>query len=814
MFAENPGNSSKMKKTLLFCFLTINFLLFTFGLTASTTIPAGNVSGTWTLAGSPYLAQGNIQIADANTLTIQPGVTVNFQGHYKFNVQGRLIAIGSITDSIIFTAANTSNGWGGIRFENTPITNDTSRIVYCKLQYGKATGASPDDEGGGIYINVFSKVIISKSNISNCFANYFGGGIFCGNDNGIGALINNNTISNNTSNYKGGGIFCEFSNPMISNNNISNNMAVSDGGGIYCHMRSSPTISNNTISNNSATAGGGLYCWFESNPTIRNCILWGNGLGQIGLSISSNPNFYYCDVQGGTAAFDLNGNSYTGAYQNNIDLDPLFVSPSGGSGAGFNGLASNWSLQLSSPCIDAGDPATQTPALDIIGNPRIINCYIDIGAYENQSGTFFTVSITQTSQIFCSGHATGALLAIITGSGSSFTYLWSNGQTTPTDTGLIAGSYSVTVNKAGFACPITETITINEPPSAISINDSSTTNIINASCHNQDGNISITPNGGTTPYSYLWSNNSTNQNLSGIGSGTYSVTVTDHNGCNVSDTFVVSTIAPSATQICMVTVDTSSTKNVIIWEKPTNAPIDSFKIYREIAGVYSHVGSIAYTALSEFTDQSSGINPNTTSYKYKLSVLDTCGNESPLSVDHQTVHVQLSLAFPQGVNLSWNDYIGFAFSQYRILRDNIGNGNWQVLDSVSYGITSYTSTDVLPNARYIVEAKRPTPCFSTRQSNTRNSSKSNTALQTTGIDELSKNMAVMIYPNPAGNTLTITGITGKTILRLYDAVGKLIFEKETESTTTLNTSQLTDGIYTLLTVGKSGNSFNKVVISR
>jgi hypothetical protein len=161
-------------------------------------------------------------------------------------------------------------------------------------------------------------------------------------------------------------------------------------------------------------------------------------------------------------------------------------------------------------------------------------------------------------------------------------------------------------------------------------------------------------------------------------------------------------------------------------------------------------------------------------------VLDTCGNESPLSANHQTVHVQLGVAFPQGVNLSWNDYIGFTFSQYRILRDNLGNNSWQVIDSVSYGITTYTSTDVLPNARYIVEAKRPTACVSTRQSNTRNSSKSNTASQATGINELSNDMAVMIYPNPSNGRFTLQIDNGKLTmnnyhLSVYNVLGERIY---------------------------------------
>jgi len=207
---------------LLFC-LIINELSL-----SQTTIPTGNVSGIWTLAGSPYLIQGSIQIPNDSTLTIQPGVTVNFQGTYKLNVQGRLIAIGTAADTIIFTASNTTNGWRGIRFDNTLVTNDTSKIFYCKLQYGKATGSGDDTYGGAFYFKYFSKAIISNSYISNCMADY-GGGIYC---NSSSPNISYNIISNNAATGPGGGIFCQTSSPNISNNTISNNIANSDGSGI------------------------------------------------------------------------------------------------------------------------------------------------------------------------------------------------------------------------------------------------------------------------------------------------------------------------------------------------------------------------------------------------------------------------------------------------------------------------------------------------------------------------------------------------------------------------------------------------------
>lgn len=468
-------------------------LLGTFNANAQTTVPAGLVSGNWTLAGSPYIVQGGIMIANGTTLSIDPGVTVNFQGSYIFLVMGRLIAIGTLADTITFTATNTNIGWLGIRFNNTLSTNDTSKFFYCKLKYGRATAVAPNDCGGGFYFDSFSKAVISHSRISDCYATTFGGGIYCinssnppisynviSNNNAVGGgggiycynssnpIISNNIISYNIVNGgsggggiyaynssspsilyntithnnsgRGGGIFCIQSSAtishntiaynqaandwgggaiytsgsgtsetisyniisnntalnsnggavfcgsqtLISNNVISNNSSTNNGGAIYSYM-DTPTIINNTISNNSATLGNSLFCTSSSNPILRNSILWNSvASNQIYLDDdTSDPAIFNCDIQGGQAGIGLNTNVfYLGAYSNNINADPIFIAPSGGSGTSFNGVTANWTLQGNSPCVNAGSPSGSYPSTDLSGNPRVLNGIIDMGAYE------------------------------------------------------------------------------------------------------------------------------------------------------------------------------------------------------------------------------------------------------------------------------------------------------------------------------------------------------------------------------------------------------------------------------------------------
>lgn len=71
----------------------------------------------------------------------------------------------------------------------------------------------------------------------------------------------------------------------------------------------------------------------------------------------------------------------------------------------------------------------------------------------------------------------------------------------------------------------------------------------------------------------------------------------------------------------------------------------------------------------------------------------------------------------------------------------------------------------------------------------------------------------LLYPNPSKNILIIEHISHKTTIRIYDNLGKIVLEKEIENNTTIDTSQLTQGIYTFFSEDLNGRAFNKIVIS-
>ena len=152
-----------------------------------------------------------------------------------------------------------------------------------------------------------------------------------------------------------------------------------------------------------------------------------------------------------------------------------------------------------------------------------------------------SATITATN-VSCNGANNGQALAVVTGGTPGFNYLWSNAQTTVGIAQLVPGTYFVLVTDTN-GCTTNATATVTQP--AILTLTTSQTNIL---CNGAlTGAIVTTPNGGTLPYTFLWNNGQTTQNLSNLGVGNYAVVVTDNNGCTVNSSFVLTQPATAIT---------------------------------------------------------------------------------------------------------------------------------------------------------------------------------------------------------------------------------------------------------------------------
>ncbi len=152
------------------------------------------------------------------------------------------------------------------------------------------------------------------------------------------------------------------------------------------------------------------------------------------------------------------------------------------------------------------------------------------------TGGGFSGGFTRKTQPSCFGGSNGSLVYTPTGGAAPYTYIWSNGQTTQTATGLISGNYSVTVTDAN-GCIRIDTTALGEPALLqVSAQGDS------ALCYGgASGQATATATGGTAPYTYNW-NSSPAQNTAtatGLISGNYRVTVTDAKGCIQTTTVTI-----------------------------------------------------------------------------------------------------------------------------------------------------------------------------------------------------------------------------------------------------------------------------------
>jgi PKD repeat protein len=170
------------------------------------------------------------------------------------------------------------------------------------------------------------------------------------------------------------------------------------------------------------------------------------------------------------------------------------------------------------------------------------NCF-NFSGCTNSGNDCANVNISLTETITpesCDGND-GIISLSASGGAGPYTYAWSNNASGNRITGLARGNYSVTATDAN-GCTTVQSFTVtsdctNDPCATVNFNV--TESVTPESCAGSDGAISVAVSGGSAPYTYAWSDGSGGSNRSALTQGTYTVTVTDLNGCSTSESFTV-----------------------------------------------------------------------------------------------------------------------------------------------------------------------------------------------------------------------------------------------------------------------------------
>ena len=483
-----------------------------------------NITGTTapnncgTPAASPYsCSSGTIVNSNASSITVGSGqqVTLTYNGFTQGITMngGTLVICGSATPSSLNFNSGTIIINGSATFPSGLNLNTTSCTLYNygtlsisngTSFYGQFTnngtitvssGDFNDDEANGTFTNT-GTITVSNGSFNNNHVLINSGTI------NVSGTLNNNGGANFTNNCT---ISCgNFinSSTFVNNGNItvSSGSNFLNGGSVYTAEGGSQ-LNTGSLTINGTVNSGGQGCALvkvTGNTTINSGVAISGSVSICSGSLTNNSGTSFsqlnctCNVSSPVATYSWSNGS-TAATVNNL-------------------AAGNYSVTVT-----------------------IRGCSTVTKNFTVGQGPQVTTTITPTN-ISCKGGSNGAIaLSNPAGGTSPYTYSWSNGATTQNLSGLVAGKYSVTITDSK-GCKDTTSATLSQPAAALSASVVST-----VSCTGQNtGTVTLTVSGGTSPYTYSWSNSATTQNLSNVAAGTYTVTVTDAKGCTTTASATVS----------------------------------------------------------------------------------------------------------------------------------------------------------------------------------------------------------------------------------------------------------------------------------
>lgn len=348
--------------------------------------------------------------------------------------------------------------------------------------------------------------------------------------------------------------------------------------------------------------------------------------------------------------------------------------------------------------------------------------------------------------------------------------------TTKDQNNLSEGIYKLTVTDT-YGCANAEYAELQKDESNKPVISKS---VKQAICGHDVGEITISYEKGNEPVGFSWNDGNTNLQRTELAPNTYTFTITDAYGCTVIDqTEIVYESFKYQPELALVTVSQESPANLVVWQKEETEAIDFYSIYRETAddNVYEKIGDIPYSQTSIFVDDNT--DSQTKAYRYKLSATDNCGNESPQSPNHKTIHVTINQGLNGVNNLIWDHYEGFSFSTYSIYRittdgvteiDKVPSSNWTFSDKnapkniLSYYVAVKLPKEINVNDPFVKAESGP---FNLAISNIAEVENQETAIAL--VDENSVNVYsshnAIVVENAGENQITICNAIGQTIAR-------------------------------------------------
>lgn len=403
-------------------------------------------------------------------------------------------------------------------------------------------------------------------------------------------------------------------------------------------------------------------------------------------------------------------------------------------------------------------------------------CFVSTSATVTDSTTLKAITTTQANEK-CNGNAIGTANIHVTGGSGAVTYGWApTGGTDTIATGLAAGTYTFTATDAS-GCKALDLVTITQPKA---LRDS-TTGVREVLCYGQStGRVSVGVAGGTSPYSYAWSNGGTSANQTGLPAGPLSVIVTDANGCMDSAKITL-------TQPATAVADSNQVTNILCYGTSTG----SATVFAYNGTPYKIQPGYTYrwsNGVTSTTATASGLAAGT--YVVTISDTNRCRLHDTITITQPAPYILATdtmLSADSGcANMAWVQVVG-TLSKYQF--------NWTPAGG------SHDTAKGLCVGMYVVTVTDSNGCSLNDTINITNPAGIQQVNGTTGT--------VKVYPVPATSLLNVSigniGFIPQNI-KIYDITGRNVLSQNITTGTsiiTLDVSRLNEGTYFMKLNGES-----------
>lgn len=468
-------------------------------------------------------------------------------------------------------------------------------------------------------------------------------------------------------------------------------------------------LSTGTVSA-SPSGGAGSYSY-----------LWSTGATSV--SVSNLPAGTYtvtvtdannCTSSAQATVSNTNGPSISGSLLTNVTCNggtdgAIDISVTGGT-PGYSYL---WNTGATSQDLTGVAAGNYTVTVTDANNCSVSGSYLLTSPSAVSSSGIIT-------NVLCNGDATGSINITPSGGNGNYSYLWNNGAVTQDISSIPAAVYTVTITDAS-GCTGTSVYTVNEP-SAIS----SSFAVTDLTCNGvPNGSINLSVSGGTPGYSYLWSNGFTGQDPAGLSAGTFTVTITDLNGCSRIRTAVVSQPAAISAAVnttpasCIVnngtaTVSASGGTGTLVYLWNTGQSSAT------ISGLATGVYTVTVTDANNCTAISSGTVGQSTGPVISAAVVDsvTCNGGTDGSIDISITNGTPPITYLWSNGATTQDINGLIAGTYTVTVTDANSctasGQYQVAQPVSIGaaFTQSPASCGLANGSLSVTISGGTPGYS------------------------------------------------------------------------------------------------------